>query len=764
MNMDIVEFSPVNRNNPAQVQKSATERKLGKEQPEHIQTSSNHSSFFKKWWWVFAIIAFIIVLIVIFVVLFLIKDPDDPPIPPPEDPIITFPPGIDKEEVKKVFSPSYQISTKEKTLTQLSQKSFQTYETSDNGQATSYTILNKAIYDIYTINSTNSSNLENIFYTTKYTTVITVKSRCSKVSSNPQEDDCQLKRQLDLNEKDESNLRRNEENAEDLIRQAILPICIVEHTDTNLIISLTCPETLDPSYKADIIRAFNNIKPVSMKGFDFDKNYVDTVKEEKENEIYITSFDNVCKDPNEDIQKTIICNVTQNIITDKEGNLIYSKISNSTNTINDGNNSFLNNFTYEFKNVPKENSESFNEEVYKKNLETILSLTNSIMKKEIYIENITEFALDLMTEENKTESSDKRNLKEQESVNPGVQEENIFTKTITNISMDLDLKNDIGLTEDKTTKASSIHNVNKENYTELSNNKIQTYLYDVINKFISLSKSSNKIADILYDDLNEPLLNFMDIISENIEEINNFLANKDLSEIFDSTLAINEIEKLPFDFVTATNNLFVTMTDLKDNLLYTINNQRKKLEQDISIFLSDSHNLLFKIFNNITELSDALSSTNSKIVGIAAYYLNNTDVSYYEIIQSAKNILDNYYQNEKNLISPLVNKIIERFYKNALDSVEKYQTMLDNISERLNNGNLLITLANTEHYQNAISNIYNTKIISNEIIETVKSKFQESIKLQSNGYFETQQEIDQNSQSYGEKGEQAHKHKEYLML
>ena len=128
----------------------------------------------------------------------------------------------------------------------------------------------------------------------------------------------------------------------------------------------------------------------------------------------------------------------------------------------------------------------------------------------------------------------------------------------------------------------------------------------------------------------------MDVINQNIQIINNFLANKDLSEIFDSTLAINELNTLPFDFVTATNNLFVTIKDLQDNLLYTINDERKKLEENVSKFLTDSHNLLFKIFNNLTELSEALSTDNSKIVGIAAYYLNNTEVSYYEIIQSAK--------------------------------------------------------------------------------------------------------------------------------
>ena len=291
------------------------------------------------------------------------------------------------EEAKVVFSPSFKIKSNEKTLTQLSQKSFQTYESTSSGQESSYNILNKAIYDIYTINSTSSLDSENIFYTKKYTTVITVNSLCSKVSSTPEEDDCQLERQLNLNTKDESNLRRNEEDVEDIIKKAILPICLLEHTDTNLIISLTCPETLGESYKADIIRAFSNIRPESIKGFEFDKNYVNTIVEEKEDKIYVTSFDNVCQDPNEDPDKTITCNMTKNIITDKEGNLISTKISNTTKTIIDENNSFSNNFTYIFQNVPKENSESFNEEIYKKNLETILSLTKSIMKKEIYINN-----------------------------------------------------------------------------------------------------------------------------------------------------------------------------------------------------------------------------------------------------------------------------------------------------------------------------------------------------------------------------------------
>ena len=133
----------------------------------------------------------------------------------------------------------FNIKTTEKTLTRLFEKSFQIYESSQNGHNSSNIIFNKALYDIFTINSTSPSDIEKNFFSTKYTTVITVNSRCSKFIEDPSNADCDLKKNLDLNLKAESlnNLRRNEEDINDLINKAILPICLVEHTDTNLVIS-----------------------------------------------------------------------------------------------------------------------------------------------------------------------------------------------------------------------------------------------------------------------------------------------------------------------------------------------------------------------------------------------------------------------------------------------------------------------------------------------------------------------------------------------
>ena len=81
--------------------------------------------------------------------------------PPPK------PPTIDLEKAKEVFSQSYKISSKEDTLTQLSEKSIQRYELMVNGERSSNNIFNKAIIDIYTINSTSASEEEKNFFTKK---------------------------------------------------------------------------------------------------------------------------------------------------------------------------------------------------------------------------------------------------------------------------------------------------------------------------------------------------------------------------------------------------------------------------------------------------------------------------------------------------------------------------------------------------------------------------------------------------------------------
>ena len=736
----------------------ATPRNIDQMVHRSNNTPSGSPTFLKKWWKYILVSLSILIFVVIIIVVLICSNKKDKYPNKTQEKEENINQDIDMEEAKKVFSSIFNISSKENTLTQLSQKSLQSYESTLNGEKASFNVLNKAIYDIYTLNSTPASDEYKNFYRTKYFSVITVNSLCSKSYSKNENDDCQLEKLLDLNKREENNLRRNdEENTEELIQKAILPICIVEHTDTNIIISITCPETLSDNFKEDIIRAFNIIKPDSQKGFDFDKNYVDTTIQEKDDKIYIYSFDNVCMEPNEDPTKIITCNLTKDIITDKEGNLILSKSINLTKTIKDENNSFSSNFTYEFKNIQKEKSEGFDQDIYKVNLDSIFSITKSLMKKEFFIENFTDYVIDLMKndEEKVNETIIIRNLNEENDINPGVKEENVFNKNLFNITMKLNLKNDIGLGKGQSAKAISIHDVNNDNYTELARNQLETKLNETMNKFISLTKSGNKLANDLYEEINELLLKLRDIINENIEEINNFLAHEDLSTIFDSTNAIKDLKVLTYDFIPATENLYNSMKDLGDNLLYNIDKAKNKFKEDISSFLIASHNLIYKIFNSLVEASDALSSDKTKIVSISSYYLNDTDNSYYKLIQNAKDVLDNYYENEKNLILPLVNHLIDNFYEKTQELATKNQSNLDELSDRLSSGDTTILLANSEDYKKCINNIYNTKIKVNQIIETIKNQFEKSINLQSNGYFENQKELDDNNQSYSQISEKA---------
>ena len=662
---------------------------------------------------------------------------------------------ITKEEAMKVFVPVFEIKSKEETLTQLLLKSKTTYNSEFNGVDSSYSTISKAIYDIYTLNSTSSGE-DKDFYSLKYTTVITINSICTKLLTTSSENDCELKKYLDLNIRNSNNLRGINEADLEKVKEVILPICIIEHTDTNIILSVTCPETLASNLKNDIIIAFQTIKPDSVNSINFNQNGTGTKTEEKNEKIYINSFSDECNNYDGDPTKNMTCETIKNIVTDKEGNLITSeKISNSE-TIIDEKNKYSNSIIYKFEDISNQNSDGFEPKNYKSNLNTIFELTKNLMKKEIYISDgsfneIVDFIIN--DESNITETKARNLIEEAETI--GVFEENVFQKSIYNINMTLNFKNDIGLGKGEEAKAITNFNTGEQSQ-ELSHENVNTKLEETLNKFITLSKAGNKLASELFEKLNDPLLSLRDIINENIEELNKLLAFKELSAIFDSTYAINGIQKLPFKFVASAENLYKDLNNLEVDIPYIINDMKKKLKEDVSTFLSASHELLFNIFKNLTETTNSLSSKKSKIAELSSYYLNDTDTSYVNIIQQAKEIMDNYYINEKQKIEPLVDEMLNNFPEiTILGELKNIRESLNKISDRIDNGDLQITLANETHYRNVIQNIYNSNKKVDKIIEIVKEKFKESINLQSNGYFETQKEINSNKQSYGQISERA---------
>ena len=192
---------------------------------------------------------------------------------------------ISKEEAMEAFKSNFNINTKAETLTQLKLISTQNYNTTTDGIESSYSIFTKAKYDIYTLNESLPGK-DKDFYSKKYSSVITVNSLCSEIHSS-KENDCELKTYLDLNAKNSNNLRRIDEADKEQIKKAVLPICIIEHTDTNIILSVTCPETLAKNIKDNIILAFQSIKPDSVKDIIEDQSIAGTTIERKDNKIYI---------------------------------------------------------------------------------------------------------------------------------------------------------------------------------------------------------------------------------------------------------------------------------------------------------------------------------------------------------------------------------------------------------------------------------------------------------------------------------------------
>ena len=668
-----------------------------------------------------------------------------------QTPIITS-----KEEVMKIFQPKFKVSSKVDTLNQLLFKSRKKYNTTTNGIESSHAFFTKAKYDIFTINEKPSEENKD-FYTAKYSTAITINSYCIKLSSDSEENDCELETYLDLNIRDTRKLRRNDEiNEEEILKEAILPICLIEHTDTNLILSVTCPETLSSNFKKDIIEAFEVIKPDSTHQLNETEEYMGTKIEKKDNKIFIETYNNDCDDYNEkdyleNPNQKMDCVLTKNIITNNEGNLISSKTTSTTEITIDDLNKNSNELTLIFEDVTEQNKDSLNKQNYKTNLNILFDKIKSFMNKEEYLtdggfQQVVNDLINVKNDELNTQSNIRYLREEAKMEELGIKAEKFFQKTEYGIPVNLTIENDVGLGESQSAKLSSYYNNPNTTDYPLSLTQAETKINETLTKFMILVKSGNKLAKDLYSQLNEKLLNIRDIIDSNITELNNNLAFKDLSSIFDGTFTIDELQMLQYKFIAASENLNKNLDELKKNI--PVNDMKNQLKNYIYDFLGVSHNLLYKVFNRLNDVTNSLSSEKSRIVEIATYYLNNTNTPYYEIIEKAKNILDNYYKEEISLIKPLVDSNLIEFTEEAGKSIKDVQYKLNKIMDRIDNGETMINLASQEDYRNVIKNLYNSEILTQEIITNVEDQFKEAMDIKSNGYFETSTEINNNKNNY----------------
>ena len=158
------------------------------------------------------------------------------------------------------------------------------------------------------------------------------------------------------------------------------------------------------------------------------------------------------------------------------------------------------------------------------------------------------------------------------------------------------------------------------------------------------------------------------------------------------------MKRFSFSIIQETSNLKGQLEGILTNIENGgIKTNIKILNKNIYDYLEASHKIINDLFNNLNELSKALSSKKSILTEISTYYLNHTTRSYSSTIKQAQEILTNYYKDEFNLISPQVEKLLNNFEEKLNESVEKELRIINNLYEKIESGNYTIREANEEN-------------------------------------------------------------------
>ena len=154
--------------------------------------------------------------------------------------------------------------------------------------------------------------------------------------------------------------------------------------------------------------------------------------------------------------------------------------------------------------------------------------------------------------------------------------------------------------------------------------------------------------------------------------MNNLILYKELTDVFDSTFSLNNLEIIPFGIVEESNNLINNLEKLYNEIDNgSLKNNIRILNDYIYQYIKKSHELINRISNNLKALGNLIKSPKETISHISTYYLNHTSTSYINTIIEAKNILMNYYINEKDLIIPIVDNLLNKFETTTIESIQK---------------------------------------------------------------------------------------------
>ena len=595
-------------------------------------------------------------------------------------------------------------------------------------------------YDIFIISESNPEEDFINYYNKRYNSAISIVSECFA----SEDEDCIPETLVDLSGTEVHNTRNLEEKND--LKDIPIPLCLFNLTNNDVITSIKCPESFSEDKKKLIVLDLYFFRPPGLKRMNKEELNVTITKELKGENLFIRETNGgIC-----DIENPLssFCTTDMNTTTDKEGRILSYEEEAYMNIETDELNSYTKIKITKLVDITNETS-LLDAKKYNSSLNELLTKLEPYMKyEELFSKDEFEEILLINKEGIKKAKKILKRIKGRKLIEDkpeGLIENTLVDiKGSSGIKIEYNIMNNPGK-DNEYMEANSELKIENQKRQLTSSQESSSSVYKIINTLVILSQAGNNLAAKLLQNLNSTLVNMTDFINDEITSLYSLIKYKDISDIFDATLSMDSINRLPFPIILESSNLKNKLEQLLNSIENgAIKKNIKILNTNIYDYTKESHQIINELFDNLSELGKALNSEKSKLTEISTYYLNNTNNSYLSNIETAEKILMNYYKDEYNLINPEVEKVLKVFEDSITNSLQKQIIIINNLYEKIENGNYSIEDANVEEVKVIKNNLYYLKNYMNEIITKIETKVKNEMEIKDNGYLLTDYDINSN--------------------
>ena len=642
----------------------------------------------------------------------------------PKKPIISSP------KVKE-----FDILTRVGDLKQISLVQKSKDETKINGKVIETKNIRKTNYNIYIISEEDPDEEHSAYYTKMYSGCISIRSECSSSS-----DDCQPQPLVDLTlkPKNTGNARILEDS--DIIKDSPIALCYFNITDNHIITTIKCHESFPESQKNQMLLDLYFFRPPASQRIDKQgDNITLEISEDGKNIREING--GLCNIYN---NFGSLCTTDMNTTLDSEKNLISYDEEAITMINYDEHNSYrkkkITNLIDASSNIKKEDIEN-----YKNSLNILKPLLEKYMDDDIQFtdDDFADFSERYKNTSKRYIPKKTRNVfrKLDEPKYQYNQQAEIFSQKTKGIGANLKQEINPGIDSD-IVGAYGTFNFDENKYTYSSIQNMST-INGLINKVASVSKAGNQLATELYDKIIDRLEQVLNEFTIQLNSLNDLVSYHDLYPIFNSTLSLYAYNKLPNDIVKVSNELLSSLSGIFTQIKSgNVKTHAQILYNDVYGYIDEINELILDMLKNFGNLTNTLITKNNTYTAITNYYSNDTSASYVNIIKNIKEILNNYFIDEYNLIFPKIENLLHTFNESTKESLKKDLASLKELYNNILNGSYTINDITNQDFQKVLSNLDNSYNYPKGIVNKINEFVLEILNLKQNGYFISDADID----------------------